>query len=549
MTAPDVFLSYNREDQPVAKRFAEAFEAAGLSVWWDVTLRSGDAYDAVTEEALRTAKAVVVLWSPRSVNSRWVRAEASIADENRTLVPVKVETCQLPVMFRLTQTADLAHWRGGHGDPAWQAFLGDVRRMVGGKAPNAPMEAPTAPPSAGGVPLVAVLPITHRSGEELELLAEDLTEDLVRELAQNSLVRVIAAGSMAAFRGTVLDHRSMGRELDARYLIEARLQRAGDSLRLALQVIEAATGAMLYATRIARTLDEIDLAPEELAVAAACELGEQITRSETARALSSQASLTGWDHVLRAMAYFENLGPEGERRAYEEARKATEAAPDLGLAYALLAQWFGNGAAIRLEEIDDAGRRAMHVYIKRAMQLDGSNPVILNCVSAAYAYLGDYEACMRLARRAVAQSPNSPIAHFSLGHASFAQGRTKDAIAAFTDQIRLAPRDMNRATALMLLGVSLYAEGRQGEAEDALNESLSLHPDYHVTLAWKAVVAACRGDIRAARETVVQMRESEPGLTIDQHLRMLVYYPNYQERFAEAAATLRNLWAETEGGA
>jgi hypothetical protein len=78
LPAPDIFLSYNREDQATAQRFAERFEAAGMSVWWDVTLRSGEAYDEVTEEALRTAKAVVVLWSPRSVVSRWVRAEATL---------------------------------------------------------------------------------------------------------------------------------------------------------------------------------------------------------------------------------------------------------------------------------------------------------------------------------------------------------------------------------------------------------------------------------------------------------------------------------------
>ena len=71
---PDIFLSYNREDQAVARRFAEAFAAAGFDVWWDTTLRAGEAYDQVTEKALKTAKAVVVLWSKQSVESRWVRA-------------------------------------------------------------------------------------------------------------------------------------------------------------------------------------------------------------------------------------------------------------------------------------------------------------------------------------------------------------------------------------------------------------------------------------------------------------------------------------------
>ena len=113
MTAnPDIFLSYNREDAVVAKLFADAFACEGLEVWWDQTLRSGEAYDEVTEAALRGAKVVVVLWSPRSVASRWVRAEATIGERNQALMPVTIEPCERPVMFELTQTADLAHWRG-----------------------------------------------------------------------------------------------------------------------------------------------------------------------------------------------------------------------------------------------------------------------------------------------------------------------------------------------------------------------------------------------------------------------------------------------------
>ena len=108
----DIFLSYNREDTAAAKRFADGFAAEGLSVWWDTALRSGEAYDEVTEAALREAKAVVVLWSPRSVVSRWVRAEATIADRCKTLVPVMIEPCERPIMFELTQTAELGHWTG-----------------------------------------------------------------------------------------------------------------------------------------------------------------------------------------------------------------------------------------------------------------------------------------------------------------------------------------------------------------------------------------------------------------------------------------------------
>jgi TIR domain len=144
-----VFISYNREDQPVARIFAGAFESAGIPVWWDTAIRSGETYDMVTENALRAAKAVVVLWSPRSVVSRWVRSEATLADRNKTLIPAMIEPCERPIMFELTQTAELGHWRGDDADPAWQAFLADVRRFVE-RAAEAPAAAPAIPLIAAG---------------------------------------------------------------------------------------------------------------------------------------------------------------------------------------------------------------------------------------------------------------------------------------------------------------------------------------------------------------------------------------------------------------
>ncbi|HXR51304.1 MAG TPA: toll/interleukin-1 receptor domain-containing protein, partial [Steroidobacteraceae bacterium] len=127
---PDVFLSYSREDQVVARHFAEGLESEGFTVWWDQTLRSGEAYDQVTERALREAKAVVVLWSKHSVDSRWVRAEATTADRKGTLVPAMIENCDRPIMFELTHTTDLSRWRGEPRDPVWRAYVEDVRRFV-----------------------------------------------------------------------------------------------------------------------------------------------------------------------------------------------------------------------------------------------------------------------------------------------------------------------------------------------------------------------------------------------------------------------------------
>jgi hypothetical protein len=126
----DVFISYSRDDAKTARLFADGFQSAGLTVWWDDALRSGEAFDESIERALREAKAVVVLWSTTSVTSRWVRAEATQADRNRTLVPVMIEACQRPIIFELTHTADLSHWHGNYDDKAWHGLLADVLRLI-----------------------------------------------------------------------------------------------------------------------------------------------------------------------------------------------------------------------------------------------------------------------------------------------------------------------------------------------------------------------------------------------------------------------------------
>ncbi len=112
---PDIFLSYCREDQAIARRFAEGLEQEGFDVWWDQALNAGESFDQVTERTLKEARAVVVLWTRRSVQSRWVRSEATLADRYGTLVPVMLEPCDRPIMFELTHTADLAGWSGDAG--------------------------------------------------------------------------------------------------------------------------------------------------------------------------------------------------------------------------------------------------------------------------------------------------------------------------------------------------------------------------------------------------------------------------------------------------
>ncbi len=130
MSGPDIFISYSREDRAIARQFSECFVKEGFKVWWDAALHSGETFDEVIETELKASKAVVVLWSPRSVISRWVRAEATLADRRSKLAPVIIEPCDRPIIFELTHTTDLSNWTGDLADPAWRSFVQDLHRFV-----------------------------------------------------------------------------------------------------------------------------------------------------------------------------------------------------------------------------------------------------------------------------------------------------------------------------------------------------------------------------------------------------------------------------------
>lgn len=169
MSDTDVFISYSREDREVVRRYAHALSEAGLRVWWDAALHSGETFDEVIELQLRASKAVVVLWSPRSVKSRWVRAEATLADRRNKLVPAIIEPCDRPIIFELAHTIDLSHWEGDSADPSWQVFLNDLLRLV--------RRDPVAPSPAGGDRPVAVEQPQERPVSPPTPAADDRQDD------------------------------------------------------------------------------------------------------------------------------------------------------------------------------------------------------------------------------------------------------------------------------------------------------------------------------------------------------------------------------------
>jgi hypothetical protein len=127
----DIFISYKREEQPQAKALADALERQGWSVWWDPKLRAGEHFDDVIEKALQESKCVIVLWSKRSVESRYVRDEATYALKREKLIPAAIEDVGPPFRFEGLQTAQLHGWDGSVTFPGFQKLVDDIRSVIG----------------------------------------------------------------------------------------------------------------------------------------------------------------------------------------------------------------------------------------------------------------------------------------------------------------------------------------------------------------------------------------------------------------------------------
>ena len=549
---PDIFLSYNRDDAERAKQFAEAFAAEGFEVWWDAALRSGEAYDQVTEEALSSAKAVVVLWSPRSVVSRWVRAEATEAERNKTLLPVMIEPCKRPIMFELVQTADLTGWEGDTADKAWRDFSRHVSEFIGKEADAAPArtaQQPAAAPTLDaealhGVPFVVLLPISVRGDDdELELLAEDLTEELTIELARDRMFRVIGSSVAAAYRGQRIDHRKVGRELSVRYLIEGKLQRIGGNLRLILQLVDAETAGVWRSDKYTVSADDLAQALEELTILAAGQTLETLLHREFERANRSRASNTGWDQMLRAGWLTGRIGSRTMQRAREEAERGVETAPEYGVTRAILA-W------TRALELRYAGEDVrshsgeLHRHIDTALERDGDNPFVLGELSFACAEMGDGEEGLRLAQRANSVNPNSPFVQSALARSLFAVSRFPEALDAIAIEERISPQHGLLYISLACASAIHLLDGDIDRAEQAADRSLSFHPGFAVSLRMKAIICELKGNQAAAEIAVRRLHDSEPEMSLDTNVSEIGFWLPDKKAAAEWGAILRKLWTE-----
>lgn len=130
----DVFISYKREEKERCQRIAAKLKALDLDVWFDARLTTGESFDREIESTIKKAKAVLVLWSPASTESKWVRNEAGIGEERGVLAAIQLSPCALPIQFRSTHY-EVLHEPGFSDDhPSWLKVLdriGELTRRPG----------------------------------------------------------------------------------------------------------------------------------------------------------------------------------------------------------------------------------------------------------------------------------------------------------------------------------------------------------------------------------------------------------------------------------
>jgi TolB-like protein len=364
---PDLFLSYASDDRATVRHFADVLQREGFEVWWDLALNPGEAFDEAIERALEEARAVIVLWSKASVNSRWVRAEATQAQASQRLVPVIIEACKRPIMFELTHTVDLTGWAGDSNDPRWRSFVAGLRRSsgresnpvrqaaVGGTAGAQPAPggfsrlthaigahklalasvalllvlggtgawwyhashggqaaaagaAPAAVVAAGQITL-AVLPFADMSSaHDQDYFADGLTEEILNQLAQIRDLRVTGRTSSFYFKGRNEDLRTIGEKLGVANLLEGSVRKAGDQLRITAQLIDGRSGTHLWSQTYDRSLTDVFKVQEEIATAVSGALSVTLDVGEMSRARGGTASIEAFDKYLHALQLGRNGG-------------------------------------------------------------------------------------------------------------------------------------------------------------------------------------------------------------------------------------------------
>ena len=499
-----VFLSYAREDAAAARQLAESIGRAGHDVWWDSHLKGGSRFSTEIDRELKTAQAVVVLWSQASVESAWVQDEAAEGRDSGRLVPVTLGGSRPPLGFRQFHTVDFGIWNGD-GEPANLDELVEAITKTAGNEATKSASAPADAQNGISGPSVCVLPFVNMSGDpEQEYFSDGITEDIIPDLSKVSALLVIARNTAFTFKGKVMDVKEVARALDVSHVLEGSVRKSGNRVRITAQMIDATTGGHLWADRYDRDLTDIFAIQDEISKAIVAALRVKLLPEEK-KAIEARGTTIVEAYNLYLMARKQWItGDYSDVRRGESivriCRQAVSFDPDYAQAWALMALAQAELRLLHGKDVDALPA------VERALSI---NPDIAeaHCVKAQLLQeQGKQAEANQEIQFALRLDPESWEVNREAARLNFRQGRIGDAIPHFEKAATLMPSDWHSPMMVMTCYQSVSDEDSMLKAArtsiERAETALAKEPSNTQLLAAGANALALLGEDSRAREWI-----------------------------------------------
>jgi adenylate cyclase len=384
-------------------------------------------------------------------------------------------------------------------------------------ADSVPAEAQGAVPQLPDKPSIAVLPFDNMSGDpEQEYFADGMVEEIITALSRFKSLFVIARNSSFTFKGKAVDIKAVGRRLGVRYVLEGSVRKAAGKVRITGQLIDAVTGAHMWADRFERDLTDVFALQDEVTIAVVSAIEPKLVQTEIAiAARRGPEDLTAYDYYLRAIPQYYPATREGNAEAIRLAHRALE----LDSRFASVAALAGVCHMQNIlwgYAIDPQYDRKEAIRLSRlALSIDDDDPDTLAWAALISAFMvADRESEIEMVDRAVALNPNSFNAWHCRGWIYRNAGLPEEAIRSFERAVRRSPVDPRLQFTFAGIGMAFIELGRFDEAIVAGKRAQRYNPFFSSTYRCLASAFAHLGRDAEAREAAARLAELDPAFTI-----------------------------------
>ena len=388
------------------------------------------------------------------------------------------------------------------------------------------VDAGIAVPEASPGHSIAVLPFSNMSGDaEQDYFSDGISEDIITDLSKIPGLMVVARNSSFAYKGQSPDIRAVGRELGVASVLEGSVRRAGNRVRINAQLIDAATGAHLWAERYDRDLDDIFEVQDEVTKQIVSILKVKLLPSDKPeRGANRTGSIEAYDAVLRGRDLMLTLmqGTGDKRARMIEAVKTMERAsaldPNYALPYAMLSLLQTLDHQNGWLDGNDPVTGAL-AYAEKAIAVDPDEPFGHFAKSVASVFSKDLDTARRSAEAALALNPNLANAYSSMGTIETYRGNPQGAVPYLEVAIRLDPAFKSQT--LHFLGLALLMSGDFEDAERVLRKRVALTPMTDSSRAYLASVLGHRDKPEEARAVWAELLGINPDYSFAAHMARL----------------------------